>query len=242
MNLEMLNLFRKLRYKLISNGNMKRYLIYAIGEIILIFIGITLAFAFDNYRENKKSRTTELLLLKEMLNDEKRNVIDLKLNLKDYKKAVKGCDYVLSKIENKEPNEDSLGIYVNDIQLSAVFQISYSAYNTMNSIGWQIISNDSLRKEIIFLYDYYYDALEELAHSREFPITIDKFMPLYNKHFDVGKRKALNYDSLIKDTNFENIIREVKLIKQIVIGFTERRIKRSANLQELIKSEIDKLE
>ena len=238
----MVNLLRKLRYKLISTGNLKKYVVYAIGEIILIFIGITLAIAFDNFRENEKARTTELLLLKEMLNDEKRNVRDLKLNLRDYKKAVRGCNYMLDKIENEELNDDSLGIYVNDIRYTPIFQISYSAYNTMNSIGWQIISNDSLRKEIIFLYDYYYDALEELAHNRDMPITVNKFMPIYNQYFDVGKRKTLDYNSLIKDTNFENLIREVKFLKEDVIGFTERRLKRSKALQELIKSEIVKLE
>ena len=238
----MINLIRKLRYKLISGGNLNKYFIYALGEIILIFIGITLAITFENFRENKKARTTELLLLKEMLNDEKRNVRDLKSNLKDYQKAVKGCNYMLDRIDNKKAYDDSLGFYVNDIRHTPVFQISYSAYNTMNSIGWQIISNDSLRKEIIFLYDYYYDALEELAHNRDMPITNNQFMPIYNRHFDVGDKKPLSYDSLIEDTYFENIIREVKTIKEDVIGFTERRLKRSENLQELIKSEIIKLE
>ena len=221
---------------------MKKYIVYALGEIILIFIGITLAIAFENFRENQKARTTELLLLKEMLNDEERNVYDLKQNLEDYNNAVKGCNYILDKIENKKPNDDSLGIYVNNIRHTPVFQISYSAYNTMNSIGWQIISNDSLRKNIIFLYDYYYDALEELAHNRDMPITNNKFMPIYNQYFDVGEKKALGYDSLIKNTNFENIIREVKFIKEDVIGFIERRLKYSENLQELIKAEIVKLE
>lgn len=237
----MLNLLRKLRYSLISNGNLKKYIIYALGEIILIFIGISLAIAFDNSRENKKARTTELLLLNEMLNDEKRNVRDLKINLSDYKNAVKGCNYLLDKIEHKGPADDSLGIYVNNIRKTPVFQISYSAYNTLNSIGWQIISSDSLRKEIIFMYDYYYDALEELAHNRDMPITMNKFMPLYNQRFDVGEQRALNYDSLILDTYFENLIREVKIIKEDVIGFTERRIKRSENLQVLIEAEIIKL-
>ena len=56
---QMLNLLQKLRYKLISNGNFKKYIVYALGEIILIFIGISLAISFDNFRVNKKERTTE---------------------------------------------------------------------------------------------------------------------------------------------------------------------------------------
>ena len=103
----MLNQLRKLRYKLISNGKLKKYIAYALGEIILIFIGITLAIAFENFRENQKARTIELLLLKEMLNDEERNVYDLKQNLEDYNNAVKGCNYILDKIENKKPNDDA---------------------------------------------------------------------------------------------------------------------------------------
>ncbi|MBV6655844.1 MAG: hypothetical protein KI786_18880 [Mameliella sp.] len=238
----MFNFLKKVRHKLIAQGNLNKYMIYALGEILLIFIGISLAITFDNFRENKKSRKTELILLKEMLNDEQRNIQDLQSNLSDYRKAVKGCNYILDKYENQTPNDDSLGIYAYNIRYTPIFQISYSAYNTMNSMGWQVISNDALRKEIIFLYDYYYDALEELAHNRDMPITNDKFMPLYNQHFDVGQRKTLDYEALMKDKTFENVIREVKFIKESVIGFTERRLDRSENLQALIKSEIAKLE
>jgi hypothetical protein len=199
-----------------------------------------LAITFEQYRENKKAKDTELLLLKEMLNDELRNVRDLKMNLVEYELAVYSCNYFLENIGNKKET-DSLAIYAHEIQNSPIFQISYSAYNNMNSLGWQIISNDSLRKEIIFIYDYYYDAMEELAHNRDFPLTNDFYLPLYNKHFNVGKQKVIDYQRLQRDSEFENVVRQLLFMKKDVIAFINRRLKKSEKLQQMINVEIRKI-
>jgi hypothetical protein len=39
-----MKLFRKIRQVLIQDGNIKKYLLYAIGEILLVMVGILLAF------------------------------------------------------------------------------------------------------------------------------------------------------------------------------------------------------
>ena len=48
-----MKLFRKIRQTLIKQGNIKRYLLYAIGEILLVMIGISLAFQVSNWDDNR---------------------------------------------------------------------------------------------------------------------------------------------------------------------------------------------
>ncbi|MFT5386468.1 MAG: hypothetical protein ACI8VT_001423 [Saprospiraceae bacterium] len=55
-----MKIFRKIRQILISEGKVKRYLLYAIGEILLVMIGILLAFSVSNWNENQVKRNTEL--------------------------------------------------------------------------------------------------------------------------------------------------------------------------------------
>jgi len=65
----MLKFFRKIRRKLINESNLKRYLIYAIGEILLVMIGILLALQVNNLNEEKKSRIQANLYKEKIIAD-----------------------------------------------------------------------------------------------------------------------------------------------------------------------------
>ncbi|MBA7582965.1 hypothetical protein ES708_24903 [subsurface metagenome] len=215
---------------------------HSIGEIFLIFIGISLAIWFENFMESKQERKTEIILLKELLKDEERNVSDLEFNLGMFIKAKNGCNYVLDQLKNKKPYNDSLGIHFGNIRYSLIFQISKSSYNTILSIGWQIITNDSIRTDIIFLYDFYYDALETLSVQLDMPYTQNHFIPMYNRMFNTGDKTPIDYESLINDIEVANIVRQARGYKVTVIQFIRRRIDQSKKLQILIEEEIDRLE
>ncbi len=51
----MLKFFRKIRQKLIEEDNIRKYLLYAIGEIILVVIGILIALQVNNWNEKRKA-------------------------------------------------------------------------------------------------------------------------------------------------------------------------------------------
>lgn len=63
----MISFFRKIRQKLLQNNNVTRYLIYALGEIILMVLGILIALQVNNWNELRKSQETEQRLLKALL-------------------------------------------------------------------------------------------------------------------------------------------------------------------------------
>ena len=51
--------FKNIRISLINGGNIKRYLLYAIGEVLLVMIGISLAFQADNWNEDRLKKDEE---------------------------------------------------------------------------------------------------------------------------------------------------------------------------------------
>ena len=65
----MIKFFRKIRQNLISNGNSVKYLKYAIGEIVLVVIGILIALSINNFYEEIKDRETVRLYLKNFVAD-----------------------------------------------------------------------------------------------------------------------------------------------------------------------------
>jgi hypothetical protein len=58
----MIKFFRKIRQRLLSGNKFSKYLIYAIGEIILDVIGILIALSINNWNENRKIKNLEISL------------------------------------------------------------------------------------------------------------------------------------------------------------------------------------
>ena len=65
----MIKFFRKIRQKLLSESKFSKYLIYAIGEIVLVIIGILFALQINNWNSDKKAHQQELDFYTKLLND-----------------------------------------------------------------------------------------------------------------------------------------------------------------------------
>ncbi|OIQ30854.1 MAG: hypothetical protein BM564_01185 [Bacteroidetes bacterium MedPE-SWsnd-G2] len=59
----MIKFFRKIRQRLLSENKFSKYLIYAIGEIILVVIGILIALQVNNWNERRQNQKKEILYL-----------------------------------------------------------------------------------------------------------------------------------------------------------------------------------
>ncbi len=65
----MLRFFRRIRQRLLTKNNFSKYLLYAIGEILLVVIGILIALSIDNWNTYRKDRSSEADYLKRLSND-----------------------------------------------------------------------------------------------------------------------------------------------------------------------------
>ena len=62
----MIKFFRNIRKDLMEKNKTSRYIKYAIGEIILVVIGILIALQINNWNENRKLKAIELNLLSDI--------------------------------------------------------------------------------------------------------------------------------------------------------------------------------
>lgn len=68
-----MRLFRKIRQTLLQKGNLKRYLVYTIGEILLIMIGVLLAFQVSKWNDKRNNDKVKLIYyenIRRQLNDD----------------------------------------------------------------------------------------------------------------------------------------------------------------------------
>ena len=72
----MLRFFRQIRQRLVTDNRFGKYLLYAIGEIVLVVIGILLALQINTWNEERKFRAQQYSLLRDLS-------ADLQANLRD---------------------------------------------------------------------------------------------------------------------------------------------------------------
>ncbi|MGA8854790.1 MAG: DUF6090 family protein [Christiangramia sp.] len=65
----MLQFFKKIKNKLLTESKFTKYLIYALGEIVLVVIGILIALQINNWNESRKIRVREISQLKSIQED-----------------------------------------------------------------------------------------------------------------------------------------------------------------------------
>ncbi|MBK7871751.1 MAG: hypothetical protein IPJ74_14270 [Saprospiraceae bacterium] len=73
----MLQFFRSIRRRLLESGKVKSYVLYAIGEILLVVIGILLALQVNNWNEARKARAIEHEYLLSLREEFKANLKEL---------------------------------------------------------------------------------------------------------------------------------------------------------------------
>jgi len=84
----MLKVFRRLRKHLLVENKVKRYLLYAIGEIILVVIGILIAIQLNNWNEEKKAERQYYISLQNLNEEFNRTKTLLTIILEDYKLSI----------------------------------------------------------------------------------------------------------------------------------------------------------
>lgn len=147
-----MKLFRKLRKKLIALGQFKSYLIYAFGEIILIVIGISIAWKINDLNDIRKNNLLEQKIyfnLKEELNT---NLGILNGLVVEYPETIIYLENTLNYVSVDQLNltEGAKDTIIN-ISDKEVKLLNASINSIINTTKFEFIENTSL-KDLIIIY------------------------------------------------------------------------------------------
>jgi hypothetical protein len=239
----MIHLFRKIRRKLIEKNNLKKYLFYALGEIILVVIGILIALQINNWNENRKLKIKELKILNELHSDLIQNRINIQGNIYGLDQSIRSNEIIKYHIENQLPYNDSLDNHFWRLGAYVAFIMNKTTYDNLKQIGMDIVSNDSLRLSISDLYGYefvlyktYEDQylVDHYARNIE-PIHISEFTYLdanslvpkdYNQLKNHPQLIQVIYSSINLYTNFSGLQSRLLNRTESLIGEVEKEIKK----------------
>ena len=97
----MIKIFRRLRQNLIMENKTGKYLKYAIGEIVLVVIGILIALSINNWNQNRITKLKEKKTLIELVQNLNSNLEQFSSNIKVENDIIKSVEILIDHIENK---------------------------------------------------------------------------------------------------------------------------------------------
>jgi hypothetical protein len=143
----MIKFFRKIRQNLLSENKFSKYLIYAIGEIILVVIGILIALGINNWNEENKKNVEKSEYLINLLAEFKTNQEELKTNIASHK-FVKLKTKELSDLINPNP-KDIASNKLDTLMWAMAYIPEFKALNSMvSSEKLELVNDYELKNDI----------------------------------------------------------------------------------------------
>lgn len=208
----MISSFRKFRRNFLQQNRFTRYLLYALGEIILVVIGILIALQINNWKEGQRENERREIIMKELRNDFLFNKDQLQYIYDGIHKSMISTEKVINMFPiNNSTNLDSLQHYLSlgDVFSWYTFNPRNGTVNSLiNTSSFEIIDNQELRSLLVGWDDAVNDYTEDEILANEFlanqlnPYTFKNFE--YEFNFSDPKNNMPALQSL----EFENLMKE----------------------------------
>ncbi len=227
--------FRKIRQRLINEGKLKRYLLYAIGEILLVMIGISLAFQLDNWNDDRINQNAEIRFyenIKEQIIDDQELITSQREYNNHYMAQFKYANEIIE--ANDRSKIDTLAVIVGNLTQYSDFDKEGNIYETMvNSGQIKLLRNHEIVngiRELEELYHYtnrmesiHYDAMMNHVVKAINPVLkfatteIKKPDAVYSYEFQnlvIVLMKVMDEKEMVYNNTLEEINRVLNLIDE----------------------------
>jgi hypothetical protein len=210
----MIPFFRKIRKTLADDNKPLKYFRYAIGEIVLVVIGILIALSINNWNENRKMDLQEIKLLSDLHLELKKTLDEIQVGMTFNNISIDDINKIENYIKNDLPYSTELDSSFGRIPHNFAGSVNSAAYNSLKTMGIGIIQNEKLRIDIINMYDVKFLTIPDYTIDENL-IRSSVVFPFYAKHIMYSENstysaKPNNFNDLKNNNEFLNILRLIK--------------------------------
>lgn len=243
--------------KIIFNHLKSQWYKYII-EVIVVILGILIAYNLEQWSESRSNKKREIEILKEFKRGLSADLEEMHIYIRSHEYSIRSSKIILKVIKDDLPYHDSLDACFAHTHAFSTFTGNVSPIEQLKNTNLGIVSNDSLRLKIISMYDEVYNRIRkvESAITRDYEQLRD-FDRLYFEAYDVdrvstnknipappwGIMRPLDFDELKTNPQYAALLRarisnQTGLL-QIHYNPAEKRLR---DLLHQIDQEIEKLE
>ncbi|KOF02065.1 hypothetical protein OB69_13595 [Roseivirga seohaensis subsp. aquiponti] len=150
-------------------------------ELLVVVIGITIAFAMENWAEKRRDRESQINYLTSLRDDITNDNIELKHIMDSSKVLNRNIDFLMRYVYASGPLEDLKYGHITSTYSAPYFNAKDGTYHSLvNSGSLDLISNYKLRASITDLYNFHYDEIakaddfiHDLVNGQIYPYMIE---------------------------------------------------------------------
>lgn len=203
----MIRFFRNIRQKLAAENKIMAYLRYAIGEIVLVVIGILIALQINNWNEGRKNSAIEEEIISNLHEEFLQNKIVLKEVRDVLNKGERSC-YQLMNLMNRKKN------YLSGYNIDSLlyYSLQFNSYNPSSNVFTEVLQSGRLglieNKDLI---DNLFDFQRTLDNNKSKYFIYQKFIeeqiiPYFNDNFSFKNLDKYSPMQWEQSTEFKPII------------------------------------
>lgn len=182
---------------------------HALGEVVLIVIGILIALAISDWNDRRIQRTEELALLGEIRTALSADVQTLEALLGQVRDGAARIEQLLDTLDARPPYTPEMDALFGAAYGIRTSNLNTTAYETIKSVGLRHISNPELRSQIVKVYDHYYERLFA-EYGVDQATTLELMRPYYLANFkDLAFSRSatpMDYAAVINDPWYRNVV------------------------------------
>lgn len=202
-----------------EENRLTKYLKYAVGEVVLIVLGILIAVSVNNCNESRKNKALEHGYLSDINAEFQMNKIEFERGIKSHRSILDSHQKMLAMFPITSDNKDAIhALFVKDIFVSYMFNPSQSSLESLkNSASFDLISDKKLQSYLLSWSEIVTDYKEEenaLWHFMQHELS-----PFLVKNANFTEDRYFVYDENENTANriFENIVfRRKTLLDELV--------------------------
>lgn len=166
----MIKFFRRIRKRLLSESKISKYLLYAIGEIALVMIGILLALQVNDWNEVRKQHAQEVKLYENLQESLIADSVDIERIRGLLEDGMRAQRFLISNSCQELIEENSLQGLRDSIEqttwVATSFFPRFSAYHQITNNGYlSLIRSEEIKSKLVELYDRKYLRYQHIDAS-----------------------------------------------------------------------------
>ncbi len=233
----MINFFRKIRRQLLVEKHFSKYILYALGEILLVVVGILVALQINGWKEQQNQKQLQRVYLNRMVNDLDHDLANIDIvhaTINENQTVISNFIKTVNSTQNEDSLLKSMTAYFEKGWIISEFVPSMNTYTDLSQTGnMKVIGNTGLVNDIIAYYGYIAQLENSNNVNKNWITPIDQAVAKETAAFEIDPNTSKLFSNNDQSAAIKNLLLHKALMERNAAGHFWINSSLNGNLQAI---------